>query len=93
MVRVRVLKAESLRAAAYAERGIVSDGEHPVAEVAPASPPAGSIQSASAAAHRFFVEAPLYHVQAGPVATRQEADRLLGQMTASGYRDARIVID
>jgi len=41
----------------------------------------------------FFVEAPSYHVQAGPVATQQEADRLLSQMNASGYRDARIVID
>jgi rare lipoprotein A len=91
MVRVRVLREESMRAAALAQRGIVSAAEEPVAAAAPA----GSLaQTATAAPQpQFFVESPVYHVQAGPMATQQEADRLLGQMTASGYRDARIVID
>ena len=93
MVRVRVLKAPSLRAAAFAARGIVSDGEEPVADLAAPAVAAQSASAAAAPARRFFVEAPHSHLQTGPVATQQEADRLLNQMTASGYRDARIVID
>jgi rare lipoprotein A len=94
MVRVKVLREESMRAAALAQRGIVSEGEEPVAEVAAAPPDPAATQTASAVpARQFFVEAPLYHVQAGPVASQDEADRLLGEMMASGYRDARIVID
>jgi cell division protein FtsN len=42
---------------------------------------------------QFFVRDPVYHVQAGPVATRDEADRLRARLIANGYRDARIVID
>src|ERR1700735_3429445 len=38
MVRVKVLREESMRAAALAQRGIVSEGEEPVAEVAAAPP-------------------------------------------------------
>lgn len=88
-VRVRILKEDSIRAAALAQRGLIGDGDHPVADVAVAP------QAVSAAAPRgqFFVEAPQYHVEAGPVATRDAADQLLSQMVASGYRDARIVID
>jgi len=93
-VRVTVLRDESRRAAALAQRGVISEGEEPVAEVAAAPEPAAATQTASAApAHQFFVEAPLHHVQAGPVASQEDADRLLDQMIGSGYRDARIVID
>jgi rare lipoprotein A len=94
MVRVKVLREESMRAAALAQRGIVSEGEEPVAEVAAAPPdPAGTQTASAAPARQFFVDAPLHHVQAGPVASQDEADRLLSEMLASGYRDARIVID
>ena len=92
-VRVRVLKDESMRAAALAQHGVISDGEGPPAAIALTRPPAAAPQVAAATEHRYFVTAPAYHVSAGPVATEQEADRLLSQMTASGYRDARIVID
>lgn len=34
---------------------------------------------------------PLYRVRLGPVATTEEADRLLSRLVDSGYRDARIV--
>ena len=89
-VRVKVLKDESMRAAAQAQRGIISDGEEPVTAVA--AGPAAPVQTA-AAPLRFFVEAPGYHVAAGPVATEEDADRLKEQMIGSGYRDARVVID
>lgn len=91
MVRVRVLKDESLRAAALAQRGQISESTSPVADVATNAAP--QIAAAPPSTPKFFVEAPSYHVQAGPVATQQEADRLLSQMNASGYRDAHIVID
>lgn len=91
-VRVRILKDESIRAAALARRGLIGDGEEPVAAVA-AAPEIAPEQVAATLPHRFFVEAPEYHVAAGPVATQDEADRLRDQMIGSGYRDARIVID
>ena len=34
---------------------------------------------------------PLYRVRLGPVATVEEADRLLSRLVGSGYSDARIV--
>jgi rare lipoprotein A len=83
MVRVRVLKEPSLYAAAMAERGIVSNGEQPLPAVA----------TAVTASNRFFVASPQYHVQAGPVMTEEDANRLRQQMIGSGYRDARVVID
>jgi len=89
-VRVRVLKDESMRAAAQAQRGIISDDGEPVTAVA--STPESPTQTA-AVPLRFFVEAPGYHVEAGPVATEEDADRLKEQMISSGYRDARVVID
>jgi rare lipoprotein A len=92
MVRVRVLKDESLHAAALAQRGIISDDGEPVGAVA-AAPEGPAVQTAAAPTPRFFVEAPQYHVEAGPVASQEDADRLRSQMLASGYRDARIVID
>jgi rare lipoprotein A (peptidoglycan hydrolase) len=82
-VRVRVLKEPSLYAAAMAERGIVSNGEEPLPQVATTVAPT----------QRFFVASPQYHVQAGPVMTEEDANRLRKQMIGSGYRDARIVID
>jgi len=91
-VRVRVLKDESLRAEALAQRGIISDSENPVATFA-SVPEIAAIQTAATPAPRFFVEAPQYHVAAGPVSTQEDADRLRSQMIGSGYRDARIVID
>jgi rare lipoprotein A len=90
-VRVKVLKDESMRAAALAQRGIVGDSEEPVTEVAAA--PAVPVQTAAAPSPRFFVDAPSYHVEVGPVATEDDANRLKEQMIDSGYRDARIVID
>jgi rare lipoprotein A len=83
MVRVRVLKEPSLYAAAMAERGIVSNGEEPLPAVATTVAPSP----------RFFVASPQYHIQAGPVMTEEDADRLREQMIGSGYRDARIVFD
>jgi rare lipoprotein A len=84
LVRVRVLREQSLIAAGAAERGIVSNGENGGTAVAAyRGPPA----------RRFFVASPSYHVQAGPVATEQDADRLRDQMIGSGYRDAQVVID
>lgn len=83
MVRVMVLKEPSLYAAAMAERGIVSNGERPLPAVAMTVTPS----------HRFFVASPQYHVQAGPVLTEEDADRLRQQMIGSGYRDARVVMD
>jgi rare lipoprotein A len=82
-VRVRVLPEPSLIAAAAARHGVVDNGDNAGSAVAysPASP------------QKFFVAAPSYHVQAGPVRTQEDADRLREQMIASGYRDARIVID
>ena len=91
-VRVTILKEESMRAAALAQRGIISDGEQPIATVA-ASEGAAVVQTAGAPAVHFFVEARSYHVEAGPVANREDADRLKDQMIVSGYRDARVVID
>ncbi len=84
LVRVRVLREPSLIAAAAAERGIVDNGEAVGTTVA---------ASAAPSLRRFFVASPAYHVQAGPVATEADADRLRDQMIASGYRDARVVID
>jgi rare lipoprotein A len=93
-VRVKVLREESIRAAALAARGIVSsESEEPVAEIASTRPGESALQIAAAPLREFYIESPDYHVQAGPIATQEEADRLLSQMTASGYRDARIVID
>ena len=91
MVRVKVLKEESIRAAKAAQHGLISDGEEPVSDVTAAPGPV--MHTAAAPAHRFFVAAPSYHVQAGPVATEDDADRLRVQMIDSGYRDARVVID
>jgi rare lipoprotein A len=115
-VRVRILRDESLRAAATAQRGIVSEGEEPATEIAAASAPqvaapqsavamaetgvgAAALQPAASGSeaaptqHQFFVQDPVYHVQAGPVATQQEADRLRARLIENGYRDARVVID
>jgi rare lipoprotein A len=80
-VRVRVLKEESLRAAALAERGRLSEDDKPPTQMAAAPEP------------RFLVGSQRYHVEAGPVATEEAARRLLTQMIDSGYRDARIVFD
>src|SRR5665213_240912 len=95
MVRVKVLRDESQYAAALAQRGMVGDGQPPATVVAAAAPaPAAIRQTASAPARRhFFVEDPVYHVQAGPVASRSEADGLRARLIANGYRDARVVID
>jgi rare lipoprotein A len=87
-VRVQVLKDESLRAAAMAQRGMISNGE-PVATVAETE----GVAVQTAAVHRFFVSSARYQVEAGPVATEEDADRLKDQMIGSGYGDARIVID
>jgi rare lipoprotein A len=92
-VRVRVLKEESLRAAALAQHGTVGESENQIVETAASVAPAASVQTAAAPSYQYFVESPAHRVQAGPVATEDEAARLLGQMNASGYRDARIVID
>lgn len=83
MVRVRVLKEPSLYAAAMAERGVVSNGKEPLPKVATTVAPS----------RRFYVASPQYHVQAGPVMSEEDADRLKAQMIGSGYRDARVVID
>lgn len=83
LVRVRVLPEPSRIAAAAAEQGIVDNGDNAGIAVADDAPPM----------RKFFVAAPSYHVQAGPVPTQQDADRLRDHMIASGYRDARIVID
>jgi rare lipoprotein A len=88
-VRVQVLKDESLRAAAMAQRGRISEDDEPIATVAQSG--GGAVQTA--AMRRFFVSSTRYHVEAGPVATEEDADRLKDQMIGSGYRDARIVID
>ena len=84
LVRVRVLREPSLIAAAAAEHGIVSNGDEAGTAVAAYRVPP---------ARRFFVASPRYHVQAGPVATEEDADRLRDQMIGSGYRDAQVVID
>jgi rare lipoprotein A len=89
-VRVRVLKDDSIGAAAAAERGLISNGEAPLTDIASTVP--ATIQAA-APARRFFVASPRYHVEAGPVATEKDADRLRERMIDSGYRDAQIVID
>ncbi len=81
MVRVRVLKEESLRAAALAARGRISESDAPLTQVAEAPEP------------HFFVASERYRVEAGPVSSQEEARRLLTQMIDSGYRDARIVFD
>ena len=83
MVQVKVLKEPSLYAAAMAERGIVSNGEEPLPQVATTVTPT----------RRFFVASPQYRIQAGPVMTEEDANRLREQMIGSGYRDARIVFD
>lgn len=83
LVRVRVLQEPSLIAAAAAQIGVVSNGEEAGTAVASYQPPS----------RRFFVASPRYHVQAGPLATEQDANRLRDQMIGSGYRDAQIVID
>lgn len=92
MVRVTVLKDESIRAAALAQHGEIGDDEKPVVTVATA-PEGAPLQTAAAPVHGFFVTSPQYHVEAGPAATREDADRLRTQMIDSGYRDARVVID
>jgi peptidoglycan lytic transglycosylase len=84
LVRVRVLREPSLIAAAAADRGIVSNGEEAGTAVAAYQPPAP---------RQFFVSSPRYHVQAGPVTTEEDADRIRDQMIGSGYRDAQVVID
>ena len=84
LVRVRVLREPSLIAAAAAEHGIVENGEAAGTAIAAYRPPPS---------RQFFVASPAYHVQAGPVASEQDADRLRDQMIASGYRDAQVVID
>jgi rare lipoprotein A len=84
MVRVRVLKEPSMLAAAAAQHGIISDGEGALTAVAAAEP---------TTAHQFFVASATYQVQAGPVASEEDADHLRTQMIGSGYRDARVVID
>ena len=81
LVRVRVLKDESLRAAAMAQRGLISNDEEPPTAVVEMPP------------QRFYVASPRFRVEIGPVVTRDDADRLRTQMIGSGYRDARIVID
>jgi rare lipoprotein A len=86
-VRVRILKNESLEAEAAAERGVVSNGSAEFA-VYHATPPPRRIN-----VQRFLVQSPTYRMEIGPVATREEADRLLTQMLESGYRDAHVVID
>jgi rare lipoprotein A len=81
MVQVKVLKEPSVYAAAMAERGIVSNGKEPLSMVA----------ATVASSRQFFVASAQYHVEAGPVMTQEDADRLRDQMIGSGYRDARIV--
>ena len=107
LVRVRVLKDESRYAAALAERGVIGGDRLPAFAAATAPPAPSPFRQAAAppapapvrqtaappAPHRFFVEDPVYHVQAGPVATQAEADGLRARLIANGYRDARIVID
>jgi hypothetical protein len=78
-----VLKEPSLYAAAMAEHGVVSNGEDPLPQVA----------TTAASTPRFFVASPQYHIQAGPVMTEEDANRLRKQMIGSGYHDARIVFD
>ena len=85
LVRVRVLPQPSLIAAAAAEHGIVDNGESAGTAVAAYLLPPPP--------RKFFVASPAFHVQAGPVATEADADRLRDQMIASGYRDAQVVID
>jgi rare lipoprotein A len=91
-VRVRVIKDDSLQAEAAAERGIISNGSTAFAA-------ASAIYRSTAAPpprpnpNRFVVQSPLYRMEIGPVATREEADRLLSRMIQSGYRDAHVVID
>jgi rare lipoprotein A len=46
-----------------------------------------NVEVANIAAHG----SPLYRVRLGPVATAEEADRLLSRLVSSGYPDARIV--
>ena len=84
LVRVRVLREPSLVAAAAAEHGIVDNGGAEDTTIAAYRPPPS---------RQFFVAAPAYHIQAGPVETERDADRLRDQMIASGYRDAQVVID
>ena len=86
MVRVRVLKDESLQAEAAAERGIINNGSTEFAAAAP-------VVTSRVASHRFMVQSPRYRMEVGPVGTREEADRLLSQMIEHGYQDAHIVID
>jgi rare lipoprotein A len=83
-VRVRVLKDESLRAAAAVAHGVISDGSEPVSTAA---------ATTSLPTRKFYIASQRYHVEAGPVTTEEDADHLRTQMIDSGYRDARIVID
>jgi rare lipoprotein A len=83
-VRVRVLKDESMHAGAAAAHGMISDGGEPASTVAATTAPPP---------RRFYIASQRYHVEAGPVTTEDDADRLRAQMVGSGYRDARIVID
>jgi rare lipoprotein A len=83
-VRVRVLPQQSLAAAGAAEQGLISNGEQAGVAVATYRAPLS---------RRFFVASPSFHVQAGPVGTEQDADRLRDQMIGNGYRDAQVVID
>jgi rare lipoprotein A len=91
-VRVRILKDDSLQAEAAAKRGLISNGATALAaatypvKIAPAP-----IQRATV--ERFLVQSPSSRMEIGPVATREEADRLVTRMIESGYRDAHIVID
>jgi rare lipoprotein A len=84
MVRVRVLQQPSLVAAAAAAQGVVNNGERAGTAIATYRAPPS---------RRFFVASPSYHVQAGPLTTEQDANRLRDQMIGNGYRDAQVVID
>ncbi len=51
--------------------------------------PLGSVRVMTAAVHGIEV----YRVRLGPVRSKEQADRLLQRVVASGYREARIVTD
>ncbi|HYM73657.1 MAG TPA: septal ring lytic transglycosylase RlpA family protein [Stellaceae bacterium] len=81
-VRVRILKDESLHAAALAQRGLISDNTAPPRQ-----------EQVAAVRHGYFVEVPHSRMQVGPMATAKEAGRVRDEMIHSGYRDAQVVID
>jgi rare lipoprotein A len=49
--------------------------------------------SVAAPLHRFLVQSLHWRMEIGPVDTQEEANRALGQMIQSGYRDAHIVMN